>query len=188
MKANRQLYIFLVKCAAFYIIWNVVYYGWIRPHTDLQMVITSSTTTVSTWILNQFDEDSNFIHRDYPGVGEGGQSVSLIYKNAEPLISVADSCNALTLMVLFLGFILAYPGDWRLKLIYIPVGCAVIFLINIVRVQVLIYNYMHFKAWFEFNHKYTFTIAVYLAVFYFWMLWANKYSKRTLFPKKKMAV
>ena len=188
MKGNKQLYIFLAKCVAIYIAWNVLYHGWIEPHTDLQMWVTSKTTTVSTWTLNHFYEGTEFTQVDFPKTRAGAQSTSLIRKAGKPLLYVADSCNALTLIVLFMGFILAYPGNWKLKVPFMAVGAVAIFLINVVRVQVLIYNYMHYRSWFDFNHKYTFTIAVYLVVFWFWMLWANKYSKKKVTFGKKLAL
>jgi exosortase family protein XrtF len=142
------------------------------------MWITSQTTGVSAWSLNQFYEGDAFTYDDMPKGGEDGQSVSSVRFYGDPLIYVSDSCNALTLIVLFMGFILAYPGDWRYKLLFIPLGTVAIFFINVIRVQVLILNYMYFTEAFDFNHKYTFTIAVYLVVFWFWMLWANKFSKK----------
>lgn len=146
----------------------------------MQMWITSKTTAVSTWALNGFYGEGTFTYKDKPAQNPEADSASLVFKDNKPLIHVADSCNALTLVVLFMGFILAYPGDWRIKLIFIPVGSIIIFGINVIRVLVLIYNYMYWQAAFDFNHKYTFTIAVYLVVFWFWMLWANKYSKKRL--------
>ncbi|MEK6481680.1 exosortase family protein XrtF [Catalinimonas sp. 4WD22] len=175
MKNNKSLYLFLAKCAGLYLIWNIAYFGWIASHTNIEMWITSKTAMVSTRLLNLVGYEASYI--DVPHSSESKQSVSLILVDEVPLLYIADSCNAFTLMVLFMGFIIAYPGNWKHKMWFIAAGCLAVFLINVIRVQFLIYNYMYYHSWFEFNHKYTFTIAVYLCVFYFWMVWANSFGK-----------
>jgi exosortase/archaeosortase family protein len=79
-------------------------------------------------------------------------------------------------MLLFAGFIVAFPGPWRTKLWFVPMGILSIYLINSLRVIGLAVNHMVSKSSFDFNHKYTFTILVYGAIFYFWMIWVNRYS------------
>jgi exosortase/archaeosortase family protein len=76
---------------------------------------------------------------------------------------------------------LAYPGDWKVKTIYILIGSIVIYLINVLRILVLLFNMIYYKGSFDFNHKYTYTIAVYLCVFVLWMLWANHFSKKNIY-------
>lgn len=177
MNSNKPVILFLIKAAALFVLWQVLYYGWLTTGTNLEMWLTSHTAAASTQVLRWLGYEATF--QDFPGeIGE--QSYSLVRMGGKPLLSIADSCNALTLIVLFIGFIVAYPGNWIYKLLFIGVGSLVIFAINVIRALVLILNYMHNQATFEFNHKYTFTIIVYLCVFYFWMLWANHYSKKRL--------
>ena len=177
MKSNRQVITFLVKAAGLFVLWQVVYYSWLTTGTNLEMWLTSNTTAVSTQVLRWLGFAADYI--DHPGA-TGKQSYSLITMEGKPMLSIADSCNALTLIVLFAGFIIAYPGQWLYKVLFIAVGSIIIFLINVIRSLTLIFNFMYSQSTFDFNHKYTFTIAVYLCVFYFWMLWANRYSKKKL--------
>lgn len=185
MKNNKTLYLFLLRCLGLYIAWSIIYLSFIKDHTDIELWLTSTTAHVTTQLINIFYTAGKFSYLDLPYAGEAGQSVSQILLDAKPLLVIADSCNALTLMVLFAGFIIAYPGDWRLKFPFIAVGSLTVFVINVVRCIVLIFNYLYFRSSFEFNHKYTFTIAVYLCVFYFWMLWANRYGSRKVGKSQK---
>ena len=175
LKSNKTLYIFLAKAAGLFIGWQAIYYLWINQHTNLEMWLTGKTAAVATTFLNWFGYHTIYIN--HPGE-LGSQSYSQIFLNGFPLLGIADSCNALTLIILFIGFIIAYPGNWWYRLLFIGLGSLFIFGINIIRSLVLIFNYMHFRSTFEFNHKYTFTILVYLVVFAFWMYWAFVWSKK----------
>src|SRR5690606_31585355 len=56
---------------------------------------------------------------------------------------VGSNCNAISLFILFSIFIIAYPGNQKNKLWYIPVGLIAIHILNILRViaLALIANY-----------------------------------------------
>jgi exosortase family protein XrtF len=176
MKNNKQLYWFIGKCAMLFVVWNVAYYGWLQD-TNLDHFITHTTGDISVEILNSIGYDSFNFNID-KGEGEDASYSMIFIPEFDARLGIADSCNALTLIILFIGFIIAYPGDWRYKLMFIAGGTLIIFGINLLRVQVLIFNYLYSRSTFDFNHHVTFTIAVYVCVFYFWVLWANKWSKK----------
>ena len=111
-------------------------------------------------------------------------AVSAIWVNDKPTVSIANECNGVELMALFIGFILAYNGDWKLKTLYMIIGLISIYVINLIRIQLLIANSIYSQETLDFNHHYTFTIAVYACVFGMWMLWANKLSKIKFNPQK----
>ncbi len=89
---------------------------------------------------------------------------------------IGGPCNGITLMFLFAIFVIAYPGNIKNKLWYVPLGILIVHSINIIRIIALAlisyYNYEYL----DFNHTYTFTFLAYSAVFGLWMLWVNKFS------------
>lgn len=99
----------------------------------------------------------------------------IIYIDSTPAVLVADPCNGLELFALFIGFFLCFPGSWISKTIFIIFGVTFLFLLNILREIMLALNYHYFQSSFDFNHKYTFAIFVYLAVFLIWRFWLNRY-------------
>jgi exosortase family protein XrtF len=93
---------------------------------------------------------------------------------------IGDNCNGIALFALFTGFIIAYPGNWKKKLVYIPVGILLIQCLNIIRIVSLAILDTRSRAWTEINHTYTFTIIIYGFIFFLWMFWTNKVSDKTL--------
>ena len=70
---------------------------------------------------------------------------------------IGGPCNGITLMFLFAIFVIAYPGSFKNKLWYVPLGILIVHIINIIRIIVLalIANYNYYYL--DFNHTYTFT-------------------------------
>lgn len=91
---------------------------------------------------------------------------------------IGDNCNGLTLFALFAIFVLAYPGPWKRKLWFVPLGILCIHLFNVIRIisLTLIVYYYPDPDVLDFNHDFTFQTLVYLFVFLFWYLWAEKIS------------
>lgn len=131
--------------------------------------LTYNTASISSVVLNIFS-DHEFTLSPF------AEQNTYLFKDGIPVVLIEHGCNGLILMVLFAGFVVAFPGPWRTKLWFVPMGILAIYLINSLRVIGLAVNQMVSKSSFDFNHKYTFTILIYGAIFYFWMVWVNRYS------------
>lgn len=102
---------------------------------------------------------------------------NVLFYDIRRVIRIGEECSGLILFVVFAGFIIAFPGDWKSKSWFIPLGIVAIFFINILRFMFLAINKLYFNSMFSFNHHVTFTYLVYAIIFSFWMLWMNKFRK-----------
>ena len=91
---------------------------------------------------------------------------------------VGAPCNGLSLFAMFTGFIVAFKGKNKHKLWYIPLGIISIHLLNILRVTALCIVIKYNHDLLDFNHTYTFTLINYSWIFFLWIMWANKLSKK----------
>ncbi len=154
---------FLIRAAIIYIGWLVIYHAVILPDGRINKFLTEKViqgTLVGLDLLG------------YETTSEG----DIVYIDGQAVVLVADACNGLELFALYTGFLLAFPGKWKYKAIFIPVGIFLIFLINILREIALSLNYKFFQETFELNHKYTYVFVVYLFVFFIWRYWLKNYS------------
>jgi len=93
-------------------------------------------------------------------------------------ICIGTGCSGLELFLVFFGFILLMKGDWKNKLWFVPMGFLGILILNIIRIITLCLFFIHAPQYVQFNHKYTFVIIVYVAIFGLWILWANKFANK----------
>jgi exosortase family protein XrtF len=97
---------------------------------------------------------------------------------------IGGPCNGITLMFLFAIFVIAYPGNFKNKLWYVPLGIIIVHTINIMRIVGLALIAYYDYSYLDFNHTYTFTFLAYSVVFGLWMLWVNKFSKESKIEKQ----
>jgi len=117
---------------------------------------------------------------------EAHLSQTIIYiDGASQSVNLMRGCLGRNLMGIFAGFILAFPGNYKHKLWYIPTGIAFIVLINIFRVIGLAYNSYCCPENTQFNHDTFFNYSIYLLTFVMWTIWVQKFSP---LKKKKQEI
>ncbi|MFN3916260.1 MAG: exosortase X [Flavobacteriales bacterium] len=168
---ENPAYAFVIKFAALFLLWYVVYNLWLSTDTAIDLWVVKQTIGSSKFLLETFG---------YNVYTEG----RVIGANNSSGLFVGDNCNALVLIALFVGFILAYPGTIKRKVVYIMVGTFSIFLLNVLRISALCAIDTYSRAWTEFNHSYTFNFLVYGYIFLLWYLWAERFSGVKIFAPK----
>ncbi len=170
MKQNKALVLFLVKAGVLYAVWHLIYQNIFEEEGIAIRRVAEHVAAVSAAMLRGFGYDA--VAQRFQGFD------TMLVLSGKPVVWIDSGCTGLTLMALFAGFVIAYPGPWKKKAWYIPVGIFVIYIVNLIRVLALALNHGHSS--FEFNHKYTYTIFTYAAIFGLWMLWANRLSGMSL--------
>jgi exosortase family protein XrtF len=167
-KENKNLIRFLLICLVAYLAWVVLYNHWIGPDQRIDFWLSGleakEVITLFQWMGYPIEQ---VVEHHYKHV---------FYLNNQRLVGLATSCNGLVLFPLFSCFIFATYGTWKRKMIYVAIGCFLIYHVNIIRVMGLVFVKIYSPESLEFNHKYTFTVLVYSFIFYLWYLWINYYS------------
>jgi exosortase family protein XrtF len=160
IQSNRPLITFFGKVLAVYGLWYVVYDLWLLPAGwfDRWLSLQVAEMGGETLALIGFD---TFIQ---------GRSTGLA---GSPGVRVVNGCNGLSTIGLFLGFVVAFPGRWTRRLLFLPAGIAVIYLSNVFRVALLAATQKVWPAAFEFVHGLGAPAFFYLIVFGLWVAWAN---------------
>ena len=170
LKINKQLFKFVLTSALLYVTWEIMYWQWIHPDQMVELLLVDNITWISEAILTMLGYGlipTVFLDDNIRTLGIDGSHG----------VFIADSCAGLPLLVLFAGFIMAYPGPLTMKLWYIPLGILLVHLINVIRIVALCMLAYHSPELLDFNHHYTFTLIVYAFIFLLWVIWVNKFGK-----------
>lgn len=167
---KNPLFHFILKATGLYVLWFLLYELWLHPNHELDLWVIDNIIQISTNIL----EFVGYVTIHFPY----DKFYRTLGVDGTVGVWVGDSCNGLSVVALFSGFIIAFPGDWRKKLLYIPFGIITIHLLNIIRISLLAIILKHAPETLEFNHTYTFTTLLYTYVFLMWYFWATKYSTK----------
>lgn len=166
---NNSFVLFILKSGILYCICYFLYEFIIKRNTKGDQFFIREIINFCSWILNKMGY-LTFASKEVNDV----QVFGIDGSNG---VWIGGPCNGITLMFLFAVFIIAYPGNFKNKLWYIPLGVLIVHFINIFRIIGLVFIEHYYPSFLDFNHTYTFTFLAYMAVFALWMLWVNKFSK-----------
>lgn len=99
---------------------------------------------------------------------------NMILLRNQPTVFVAAYCDGMVLYALFSGFVLAFPTSSRHKLWFIPMGVALIYGINVLRLVAMSINHHYSYKTLDFNHHYTFAFIVYGFIGLLWLWWVTR--------------
>jgi len=88
-------------------------------------------------------------------------------------VLIANGCNGISTIGLFIGFVLAFPGKWTRRFFLLPFGIGVIYATNIARIIAMLLAQRYWPPAFDILHGFALTGIFYVVVFVLWMLWAN---------------
>lgn len=164
---------FLIKALILFVVWKAAYFYILLPKRVLDDPLTQSVGMATKGVLNLFSASPHYtaiktIEKVHGDKGVLSFSVVDIYRDGKMALSIWDPCNALEVMVLYAGFIICFPATLRRKLIFIPVGLILIYLLNIIRCASLVLIAIYYNAYLNFSHHFLFTFVVYAFIFLLW--------------------
>lgn len=131
--------------------------------------ITVGVAKQSVAVLSWFDSQSySMPHLREP-------SVKVFYKN-KYISRIIEGCNAVSVIILFIAFVIAFSGKLKNTIVFILLGSALIYVLNIFRIVILCMAMYSFPEYQNFLHGVFFPLFIYGVVFILWIIWVNKYS------------
>ncbi len=90
---------------------------------------------------------------------------------------IIEGCNAISVIILFIAFVIAFSGKLKTTLLFILSGSLLIYILNVIRIVILSVLMYHFPEQEHILHGVVFPLIIYGAVFILWVIWVNKFSK-----------
>jgi len=167
----------LAKFAISYLVLTIVYENYLGQYNQEHFEVDGFTQIVahqSQQVLSLFDDHSYTL----PNLKEA--SVKLFYHN-QWVARIIEGCNALSVIILFVSFVIAFTGKFKQTLLFIISGSVLIHVFNVLRIALLCVAIYHFPKFESILHGVIFPLFIYGVVFFLWVVWVNKYS---LYAKK----
>lgn len=121
----------------------------------------------SQWVLQ------NIFHIQYY-VTEADQTIHLQANDGQWVyIMVSPGCTSLKQWMHWIFLMLLFPGPWKHKLWYIPLGLIIIEWVNVIRIVGLALLLKPWPLQFDFLHDYIFKTFFYFMIFLMWVIWVE---------------
>lgn len=132
--------------------------------------LTHTVAKQSQDILNSFGYETQVEpHTDEP-------TMKIIVKD-KYVARVVEGCNSISVIILFIAFIIAFSGKFKVTLFYLLAGSTLIYVVNLLRISILSIGLFHYPWRREILHVVIFPSIIYGMVFILWMVWVNRFSK-----------
>jgi len=105
-----------------------------------------------------------------------GPGINLFY-NQRLMARIIEGCNGLSVIILFISFIIAFSGKMKLTILFIIGGSVLIHILNVFRIALLCVLMYYFPKQEHVLHGVFFPLFIYGVVFMLWIIWVNKFSK-----------
>ena len=89
---------------------------------------------------------------------------------------IVEGCNSISIIILFLTFIIAFSGSIKATIIYGIIGTVIIYVVNLFRILILSLLMYKYPAYQYFLHSILFPGIIYGTIFILWIIWVNKFS------------
>lgn len=120
-------------------------------------------------MLSFFNYDSAIILHD-------NEASVKLFLNHIYVARVVEGCNALSVMILFAAFVVAFSGKRIHTVLFIICGCLLIHFLNVLRIALLCIALLRYPKQEHFLHGVVFPLFIYGVVFGLWVVWVNKFS------------
>ena len=168
--------LFFVLIFSFHILytfWNYQLNYWPVKSLVDKLFIWASTLLFnqSTWVLEHVFR-IDFVTRDH----------TIAFLNNEgtySFVTVAPECTSLKQWMHWLFLMLLFPGPWKHKAWYIPLGLVIIEFTNVVRIVGITLFLRPFPHDFALAHDGIFKVILYVVIFLMWMLWVERFLHPT---------
>lgn len=159
-----------------FIVWKVLYLSIFVPNRVLDRPITDAVSVGTAGTLNFFSKPPEYTLKPGVNVKKDGEreDVMVISRGNERVLSIADACNGLEVMVLYAGLIVCLPSRLRKKTVFILSGFVLIEVLNVLRCAGLALVYQKYPQYLDFSHHYLFTFVVYAFIFWLWYLFSKE--------------
>lgn len=169
---HKPVILFIVKFFATYLIFSLLY-SYFLNHTKQREVdrYTEHIAYQSVKTGHIFGLD----FRTEPHDTEA--SMKLFYKN-HYTARVVEGCNAISVLILFWAFIIAFSGSLKNTVLFGVLGSAIIYVFNLARIVFLTKAMYDYPKYNEVLHQVIFPAVIYGVTFTLWIIWVRYLAKK----------
>ena len=168
----RPFFIFLLKFFVTYGILTFCYQQYLNSF-DSKVFEPDGMTK---FVAHQTEDLLQFIGQDAYTIPHLKQACMKLFFNDRYIARIVEGCNAMSVMILFVAFVIAFKGRLKHTLLFIISGILIIHFLNILRISLLAMALFHYPEYEHLLHGVIFPLFIYGVVFGLWVIWVQKFS------------
>lgn len=173
----RPFLIFLAKFFLTYLVLSLIYQGY------LSSFHYNSVDLITRLVAKNTEQFFVFFQTDFFVKEVSGAPFMMLFYKGRYMARMIEGCNAISVIILFISFIVAFSGKLKTTLLFILAGSLTVYFLNTIRIGLLCMGLYWFPEQESVMHDVVFPLFIYGVVFILWVIWVNKFS---LYAKKNI--
>lgn len=174
MNKYKNITLFLAKFFGTYFLLFIIYAAYLNTSQEKQngfqcSSITKQVADHTVSLLQMFDYSVSSVQH------EAEMSIKLLVSN-QYVARIIEGCNSISIIILFVAFIVGFAGSKRNTIVYAIVGSLIIYIINIFRIAFLTMMLYKYPDQRMVLHNLIFPAIIYGTTFLLWVIWVQKFS------------
>lgn len=168
----KPFLLFLLKFFLSYILLTVLYHAYLSRFDATAFEVDSVTKGVA----KQAQQLVQFFGYNSEIAENAEQNSVKFFVEGKYVARVVEGCNAISVLILFVAFVVAFKGTWKHTLLYLLFGIVFIYSLNILRIALISIALYFYPEQEHLIHGVLFPLFIYGVVFLLWVIWVNKFS------------
>lgn len=175
MQNNKTVLFFIIKFFGTYLLLFLMYSFYLSKNQKTAGVfacapITKSVAKQTNFVLHLVGYNSEII--------QDPNEISInLFVEQKLVAKIIEGCNAISIIILFSSFIVAFTGNFKNTFIFISIGSLIIYVTNILRIAIITIAIFEYPAYQKVLHDIIFPSLIYGITFLLWFVWVKKFSK-----------
>ena len=168
----KPFLLFLGKFLLTYLLLTFIYQSYLGQFNVQKFEVDGLTELVAKQakdVLLIFNQEASIL----PNSTES--AINFLF-NQKLIFRIIEGCNGLSVIILFISFIIAFSGKGRTTVLYIIGGSLLIHILNVLRISILCVLMYYFPEQQHLLHGVVFPLFIYGVVFLLWIIWVNNFS------------
>ena len=167
----KAVWLFLIKFFGAYILGVLVYNNYLGNFT---LEVDGITRIVTEQVAQLF----SLTLPDITTVYSCTNPIAEIQYFGVPLVLLMEGCNALSVMILFVAFLVAFKGPLKNYLWFVPSGLVLLYIANLVRIYLIGLIVLYYPDYVGMAHDYVFPGIIYGTTFLLWVVWVKFFADK----------
>ncbi len=161
---------FVAVFGGLYLVLSLIYGFYLQKEYSAQYYpdpVTALFADQVSWTINTLGRNSEAVNSStHPSVKLSVDG-NVVYR-------VIEGCNAISVMILFASFVLAFAKACKKTALFLLLGFVLLYIMNLLRLVALAYIYADYSQYKAFSHEIMFPAVIYGTVVLLWLYWIKK--------------
>ncbi len=164
-----QVQVFLIRALFIFLVWKFAYHLYFKPERILDKPLTTFVAKHTKLVLEKIYPTNVFTQINMLPKNNVDFFIVNINLNGKKALGISDACNALELITLYIGFLLAMFTNLRRVFYFGILGVVGIYVCNVIRCTTIGFLNIQRSWTTEIAHHYVFKLIMYFLIFLVWV-------------------